>query len=119
MDPDDRRGGRRPQASITRMTLSRKITKGHTEDVRSLGSRVDDFMQAPVAAAMFVLADRLGFNSGRLAAPATATACASTAMRDLNPWDGEAAASRVRAVALVQPLRDLVTAVVTDVRNGW
>lgn len=76
-------------------------------------------MQAPVAAAMFVLADRLGLDAGRLAAPATATALASTAMRDLNPWDGESATSRVRALALVQPLRDLVTAVVTDVRNAW
>jgi hypothetical protein len=76
-------------------------------------------MQAPVAAAMFVLAHRLGLSAGRLAAPATATALASTALRDLYPWDGEAAASRVRAVALVQPLRNLVTLVVTDHRNAW
>jgi hypothetical protein len=87
--------------------------------MRSLDTRVEDMMQAPVAAAMFVLADRLGLDAGRLAAPATATALASTAMRDLNPWDGESATSRVRALALVQPLRDLVTAVVTDVRNAW
>ena len=78
----------------------RKIAKGHTEDVPSPDTRVNDFMQAPVAAAMFILADRLGLSAGRLAAPATATALASTAMRDLNPWDGEAAANRVRAVAL-------------------
>jgi hypothetical protein len=87
--------------------------------VRSLDTRVDEFMQAPVAAAMFVLAGRLGLSAGRLAAPATVTALASTALRDLNPWGGEAAANRGRAVTLVRPLRDLVTAVVTDVRNAW
>jgi len=87
--------------------------------VRPLGTRVNDFMQAPAAAAMFVLAGRLGLRAGRLAEPATATALASTALRDLNPWTGEAAADRARAIALVQPLRDLVTAVVTDPRNTW
>jgi hypothetical protein len=87
--------------------------------VGSLDTRVGNFMQAPAAAAMFVLADRLGLNAGRLAEPATATALASTALRSLNPWTGEAAANRVRALALVQPLRDLVTAVVTDLRNAW
>jgi hypothetical protein len=81
--------------------------------------RVHDFMLAPAAAAMFVLADRIGLNAGRLAEPATAAALASTALRDLNPWDEEAAANRVRALALVQPLRDLVAAVVTDLRNAW
>ncbi len=87
--------------------------------MRPLGTRVNDFMQAPAAAAMFVLAGRLGLRAGRLAEPATATALASTALRDLNPWTGEAAADRARAIALVQPLRDLVTAVVTDPRNTW
>jgi hypothetical protein len=87
--------------------------------VCSLDTRVDNFMQAPAAAAMFVLADRLGLNAERLAEPATVTALASAALRDLNPWTGEAAANRVRALALVQPLRDLVTAVVTDLRNAW
>jgi hypothetical protein len=87
--------------------------------VCSLDTRVDNFMQAPAAAAMFVLADRLGLNAERLAEPATASALASTALRDLNPWTVEAAANRVRALALVQPLRDLVTAVVTDLRNAW
>ncbi|MGJ6964875.1 hypothetical protein ACSDR0_23470 [Streptosporangium sp. G11] len=82
-------------------------------------TRVDDFMQAPLAAAMFVLADRLGLSVERLAEPATATALASTAQRDLNPWTGQAAANRVRVLALAQPLRDLVTAVVTDPRNAW
>src|SRR5512132_215352 len=61
-------------------------------------------MRAPAAAAMFVLADRLGLSDERLAAPATATALASTALRDLNPWTGQAAANRARALALVQPL---------------
>lgn len=36
----------------------RKIVSGHTVGVRALDSRVDDFMQSPAAAAMFVLADR-------------------------------------------------------------
>jgi hypothetical protein len=76
-------------------------------------------MQAPAAAAMFVLADRLGLNAERLAEPATATAMASTALLDLDPWTGDAAANRARVLALVQPLRGLVTAVVTDVRNAW
>jgi hypothetical protein len=87
--------------------------------VRALDTRVDDFLQAPAAAAMFVLADRLGLNAARLAEPATATALAGTALRELNPWTGQAAANRVRALALVQPLRDLVTAVVTDRRTAW
>jgi hypothetical protein len=87
--------------------------------VGSSGSRVDDFMLAPAAAAMFVLADRLGFDAERLAEPATATALASTALRDLNPWSGEAAACRSSALARVQPLRGLVSAVVTDLRNAW
>jgi hypothetical protein len=63
-------------------------------------TRVDSFMRAPAAAAMFVLADRLGLSAERLAAPATATALASTALRDLNPWTGQAAANRARALAL-------------------
>jgi hypothetical protein len=87
--------------------------------VCSLDTRVDNFMQAPAAATMFVLADRLGLDAERLAEPASATALASAALGDLNPWTGEAAANRVRALALVQPLRDLVTAVVTDLRNAW
>jgi hypothetical protein len=82
-------------------------------------TRVDDFLRAPVAAAMFVLAGRLGLGVDRLAEPATATALATAAQRDLNPWTGEAAANRVRVLALAQPLRDLVTAVVTDPRNAW
>lgn len=68
---------------------------------------------------MFVLADRLGLHAERLAEPATATALASAALLDLNPWTGQAGANRVRALALVRPLRDLVTAVVTDLRNSW
>jgi hypothetical protein len=76
-------------------------------------------MAAPLAAAMFVLADRLGLSAARLAEPATATALASAAQRDLDPWHPGAAASRVRALELVQPLRDLVAAVVTDGRNAW
>jgi hypothetical protein len=63
--------------------------------VRSLDTRVDSFMRAPAAAAMFVLADRLGLSAERLAAPATATALASTALGDLNPWTGQAAANRL------------------------
>ena len=51
----------------------------------SIGTRVEDFLQAPAAAAMFVLADRLRFSAGSLAEPAAVTALASTALRDLNP----------------------------------
>jgi hypothetical protein len=91
----------------------------HSCRVDSLDSRVDDFMRAPAAAAVFVLADRLGLDAGRLAEPATVTALASRALGDLNPWTGAAAASRARALALVRPLHDLVTAVVTDPRNAW
>jgi hypothetical protein len=54
-------------------------------------------MRAPVAAAMFVLADRLGLGAGQLAAPATVSALASTAMRDLYPWDVESAARMTRS----------------------
>jgi hypothetical protein len=84
-----------------------------------LDTGVENFMQAPAAAAMFVLADRLGLSAERLAQPATAVAMASIALRDLNPWTGQAAANRARALALVRPLRELVTAVVTDLRNAW
>jgi hypothetical protein len=92
---------------------------GHTCSVQPADSRVDDFLQAPVAAAMFVLADRLGLDARHLAAPATAAVLASTALRDLNPWGGQAAANRARAVELAQPLRDLVATAVTDARNAW
>ena len=109
--------GRTAQPSLGLMTG--RSCGGHTYGVRSLDTRVDSFMRAPAAAAMFVLADRLGLSAERLAAPATATALASTALRDLNPWTGQAAANRARALALVRPLRDLVTGVVTDLRNAW
>ena len=68
---------------------------------------------------MFTLADRHGLDAEGLAEPATASAVASTALRDLNPWAGEAATSRIRALTEVQSLRDLVTSVVTDPRNAW
>jgi hypothetical protein len=47
---------------------------------------------------------RPGLDAGHLAAPATAAVLASTALRDLNPWGGQAAANRARAVELAQPL---------------
>lgn len=83
------------------------------------GTRADDFLQAPAAAAMFVLANRLGFGADRLAQPAIAAGLASTAVRDLDPWAGAAAANRAEALALAGPLRELVAAVVTDPRNAW
>ena len=79
----------------------------------SVGTRVEDFLNAPAAAAMFVLADRLGLSGRSLAEPSTVTTLATTALRDLNPWTGEAAANRIRAVALVRPLRGLVSAVLS------
>ncbi|GAA1255546.1 hypothetical protein GCM10009677_01790 [Sphaerisporangium rubeum] len=82
-------------------------------------TRVDDFMRAPMAAAMFVLAGRQGFDADRLAEPATVTALTTTAQHDLNPWYRDAAAERTRALTLVRPLHDLVTKVVTDPRNAW
>jgi hypothetical protein len=50
--------GRTAQPSLGLMTG--RSFGGHTEGVRSLDTRVDSFMRAPAAAAMFVLADRLG-----------------------------------------------------------
>jgi hypothetical protein len=87
--------------------------------VPALDSRVDEFLRAPAAAAMFVLAADRGLDPQRLAEPATAIALASTALRELNPWTGAAAAQRAHALAAVGPLRALVNAVVADPRNAW
>ncbi len=81
--------------------------------------RVEEFLLAPVAAAMFVLADDRGLDAERLTEPATAAAMASTALHHLNPWSGEAAEHRARFLDAVRGLRPLVEAVVTDPRNAW
>jgi len=90
-----------------------------TAVVPSLDSRVDDFLRAPAAAAMFVLADHNGLDADRLAEPTTAATVAGTALNDLNPWTGDAAAQRAEVLDAVGSLRTLVAAVVTDPRNAW
>jgi hypothetical protein len=87
--------------------------------VGALDGRVGEFLRAPAAAATFVLAARRGLDAERLAEPMTATALASTALRELNPWTGAAASHRARVLEAVQTLRALVTTVVTDPRNTW
>jgi hypothetical protein len=74
---------------------------------------------SPTAAAMFGCADAAGLTADDLADPATAMAVASTAMRKLGPWSGQAAWERDAALGEVNDLRDLVTAVVGDTRNTW
>jgi len=82
---------------------------------------VEGYLQAPAAAAMFVLAHRAGYDASALADPATISALAASAIGQLTPWNGAEPASEVRArvLRLVGPLRPLVTAVVTDPRNAW
>lgn len=82
---------------------------------------VEDYVQAPAAAAMFVLADRAGYDAAALADPATVSALAASAVGALTPWNGAEPAAEVRArmLRLVRPLRPLVAAVVTDRRNDW
>ena len=84
-----------------------------------LAARIDDFLQAPLAAAVFTIAARNGLDAEHLCDPATASTVASTALCHLNPWTGEAAKNRTRALTEVESLRELVTAVVTDPRNAW
>ena len=86
-----------------------------------LRARVSDFVRAPAAAAMFVLADRNGLNADALADPAVACELATLAVRSLSPWSAFEPASsvRARALALVRPLGGLVAKVVTDPRNAW
>ncbi len=79
-------------------------------------------MRDPVAALVFVLADRAGLDADEPADPATASVLASTAFDELNPWSGgddRPAARRARALELVKPLRPLVDAVINDSRNAW
>lgn len=86
----------------------------------AVDSRVEEFRRAPAASAMFVFAARRGLDADRLVEPMTATAVTSTALRDLNPWIGAAAAHRARVLDAVRALRALVSIVLTDPRNaGW
>ncbi|PRZ43048.1 hypothetical protein CLV47_103104 [Antricoccus suffuscus] len=89
--------------------------------MRDLAERADDFSRAPVAAAVFVLADRGGLDADALANPALVTALASSAIADLTPWVPSPGSARLRAQVLeqVRPLRSLVNAVLADPRNTW
>jgi len=87
--------------------------------VLELRHRVDEFVAAPVAAAFFVLADRYGLDADQLAEPDTATALASCAVRELNPWSGTAVHDRARVLGEAPRLRALVTDVLTDPRTTW
>lgn len=92
-----------------------------TGGVSELEDRVADFLRAPLAAAVLVLAERAGLDADDLADPTTISALAATAMPDLTPWNGgePAAGVRQRAVALARPLRDLAASVLADPRNTW
>lgn len=87
----------------------------------SLADRVDEFLRAPVTAALFVLADRNGLDADDLADPTVACQLATLAVRSMSPWSttDPAASVRTRALALVRRLDDLVEAVITDPRNAW
>jgi hypothetical protein len=99
--------------------LCRRPTRVQTRRVTALEDRVDEFLLAPVGAAMFVLADRLGLGPDELAEPDTAMLLAASAQRDLNPWTSASAANRQRAVELAAPMRALAGAVLEDPRNAW
>jgi hypothetical protein len=87
--------------------------------VLSPQERVELVIGSPTAAAVFACADAEGLTAADLADPAITMAVASTAMRKLNPWSGEAAYERAAALEKVNGLRELVTAVVNDTRNTW
>jgi hypothetical protein len=90
-----------------------------TWPVLSPQERVELVMESPAAAGVFACADAAGLTAEDLADPAIAMAVASTAMRKLNPWSGEAAYERAAALEKANGLRELVTAVVSDTRNTW
>ncbi|OMQ14593.1 hypothetical protein A7K94_0215560 [Modestobacter sp. VKM Ac-2676] len=87
----------------------------------ALEHRVEDFLQAPLAAAFLVLAARNDLAADQLADPATACTLASTALCELNPWSGGRRPTAVRADVLMaaRPLRPLLTDVLADERNSW
>ncbi|WP_299959969.1 hypothetical protein [uncultured Modestobacter sp.] len=87
----------------------------------TLEHRIADFLEAPLAAALFVLAARNNVTADQLADPATSCTLASIALRELNPWSGGSRPSIVRADVLkgVRPLRSLVADVLADERNAW
>lgn len=84
-----------------------------------LEHRIDDFMQAPVAAAFLFLAERNNLTPDDLADPATACTVASTALRKLTPWTGTARFARATALEAARSLRPLMHAVLTDERTTW
>jgi hypothetical protein len=70
--------------------------------VQDLAERVEQFLGAPVAAAVFVLADRGGMDTDALADPALVTARASSAIADLTPWVSDQGAAHLRAEVVQQ-----------------
>lgn len=89
--------------------------------MRDLAERLEEFLRAPAAAAVFVLADRGGLDAGDLADSALVTALASSAIADLTPWVSAPGAAFLRASVLeqVRPLRGYASAVLADPRNAW
>ncbi len=81
--------------------------------------RLEEFLDAPLAAAFFVVADHDGLGADDLADPATACTLAATAVGELDPWSGDAPRVRARAVEAVRDLRPLVRRVLADERNTW
>ncbi|QNN51251.1 hypothetical protein [Nocardioides mesophilus] len=90
-------------------------------DTAGLAGRAAELLQAPLAAAVFVLAHRHGLLADALAEPATATALAAAAADALDPWNGAepAAHARRRFVDQAAELHGLVNAVLSDPRTGW
>ncbi len=89
--------------------------------MQDLAARVEQFLSAPVAAAVFILADRGGLDADALADPALVTALASSAIADLTPWVSDPGSAHLRAEVLqqVRRLRTLVSDVLADPRNAW
>ncbi|MGI8577912.1 MAG: hypothetical protein ACR2KG_08330 [Nocardioidaceae bacterium] len=89
--------------------------------MRDLAERVEEFLRAPAAAAVFVLADRGGLDADALADSALVTALASSAIADLTPWVSSPGSAHLRAAVLEQvlPLRGFVADVLADPRNAW
>ncbi len=89
--------------------------------VSELEDRVEDFLRAPVAAAVLVLADRAGLYVEDLGDSATLSALAAN--RDGRPQPVEWRRARRRGARtrprLARPLRDLATDVLADPRNTW
>ena len=84
-----------------------------------LADRVDELMNAPVAALAFAVAHEHGLGPDDWADPGSASALAISASDALQPWNGDAVGMRARALADVRPLRGAVQDVLADPRNTW